>query len=138
MLDIKCLDQPIFLADPTVLTALEQLADRRMQELFSEKTLSMEVGRLINKTLLTGKETSLDVIAKGLALSPRNLQLKLKAEGVSYQIILDALRKEIALDYLREPDASNADLAFLLGYSDQSAFNHAFKRWTGKTPRQYK
>ena len=52
LLDIKCLDQPIFLADPTVLTALEQLADRRMQELFSEKTLSMEVGRLINKTLL--------------------------------------------------------------------------------------
>ena len=85
-----------------------------------------------------GREINLDVVAGKLAMSPRNLQLKLKEEGTTYQEVLDDLRKKIALDNLKEPGASIGDLAFLLGYSDQSAFNHAFKRWTGKTPRQFR
>ena len=136
LLDKQCLDHPLFLADSMVLSALEQLAKKRMEELFSENTVSKEVGRMIGKTLLAGKEINLDIIAKEFAMSPRNLQLKLKGEGVSYQEILDDFRKTIALDSLKEPTASFSDLAFLLGYSDQSAFNHAFKRWTGKTPKQ--
>lgn len=136
LLDKQCLDRPLFLADSMVLSALEQLAKKRMQELFSENTFSKEVGRMIGKTLLAGKEINLDIIAKEFAMSPRNLQLKLKGEGGSYQEILDDFRKTIALDSLKEPATSFGDLAFLLGYSDQSAFNHAFKRWTGKTPKQ--
>ena len=85
-----------------------------------------------------GREINLDVVAGILAMSPRNLQLKLKEEGNTYQEVLDDLRKNIALDNLKEPSVAIGDLAFLLGYSDQSAFNHAFKRWTGKTPKQFR
>jgi AraC-like DNA-binding protein len=137
-MDKECLALPIFLSDSTVLTDLEQLADKRMKELFPEKTFSREVGRTIGKELMGGREINLDIVAKNLAMSPRNLQLKLKEEGATYQEILDDLRKKVALDNLKEQGASIGDLAFLLGYSDQSAFNHAFKRWTGKTPRQFR
>ncbi len=138
LMDKECLALPIFLSDSTVLTDLEQLADKRMKELFPEKTFSREVGRTIGKELMGGREINLDIVAKNLAMSPRNLQLKLKEEGATYQEILDDLRKKVALDNLKEQGASIGDLAFLLGYSDQSAFNHAFKRWTGKTPRQFR
>ena len=138
LMDRDCLGLPIFLSDQTVLTTLEQLADNRLKELFPENTLSREVNKTIGKELMGGREINLDVVAGKLAMSPRNLQLKLKEEGTTYQEVLDDLRKKIALDNLKEPGASIGDLAFLLGYSDQSAFNHAFKRWTGKTPRQFR
>jgi AraC-like DNA-binding protein len=48
------------------------------------------------------------------------------------------VRKEIAVDYLKRPDVAIYDIAFLLGFSEQSAFNHAFKRWTGDSPREYR
>jgi AraC-like DNA-binding protein len=61
----------------------------------------------------------------------------LKDEKTTYQKLLAAVRKEIALSYLKEKEATICDIAFLLGFSEQSAFNHAFKRWTGFTPREY-
>ena len=137
MIEKACLNLPILLADDNVRTALEQLAQERMTTLFAENTLPQKVSALIGKLFLDGKKVSLTHVAKDLAMSPRNLQLKLKKDGISYQEILDNLRKKIALDHLQDPDAYMSDLAFLLGYSDQSAFNHAFKRWTGKTPGQY-
>jgi AraC-like DNA-binding protein len=109
-----------------------------MGEIFPEKTLSRDVSGAIGEELMAGREVNLDVVASKLAMSPRSLQLKLKEEGATYQEVLDDLRKEIALDNLKKPGASIPDLAFLLGYSDQSAFNHAFKRWTGKTPKQFR
>jgi len=138
LMDRECLAIPIFLSDANVLTTLEQLAKKRLEELFPEKTFSREVSKAIGKELMTGGEINLDVVASRLAMSPRSLQLKLKEEGITYQEILDDLRKKIALENLKEPNASISGLAFLLGYSDQSAFNHAFKRWTGKTPRQFR
>ena len=137
LIEKACLNLPILLADDNVRTALEQLAQERMTTLFAENTLPQKVSALIGKLFLDGKKVSLTHVAKDLAMSPRNLQLKLKKEGISYQEILNNLRKKIALDHLQDPDAHMSDLAFLLGYSDQSAFNNAFKRWTGKTPGQY-
>jgi len=48
------------------------------------------------------------------------------------------VRKEIAIGYLKDADASICEIALLLGFADQSAFHHAFKRWTGKTPGIYR
>ena len=73
-----------------------------------------------------------------LALNQRGPQQKLKAERTTFQGYLDGLRKRIALDSLKRRDVTLCDVAFLLGYSEQSAFNRAFKRWTRKTPRQYR
>ena len=81
--------------------------------------------------------TSFD-IAQKLALTPRTLQNKLKQEGVTFSRILDNVRQEIAQFYLSEQEESIAEIALLLGFSDQSAFTKAFKQWTGLTPYRYR
>jgi AraC-like DNA-binding protein len=71
-------------------------------------------------------------------MTVRNLQLKLKEEGTSFRILLDEVRKQIAIGYLKDGSESICEIALLLGFADQSAFHHAFKRWTGKTPGEYR
>jgi AraC-like DNA-binding protein len=77
-------------------------------------------------------------VAKNLAVTTRNLQLKLKDEGTSFRKLFDEVRKKISIGYLKDEDASICEIALLLGFADQSAFHHAFKRWTGKTPGEYR
>ncbi len=134
----EALDQPITLAHPGLLGRLEALAQELLDELYLPDTWSERVSQRISKALLQGEKVSLASLARGLAISTRQLQNKLKDEGATYQQLLDQVRKELALGYLQEPAASLYDVAFLLGYADQSAFNHAFKRWTGKTPGEYR
>jgi len=76
----------------------------------------------------------LPAIAAELALSPRTLQRKLAEAGASFQQVLDEARHALARDYLRQPGLSLLDVAFLLGYQEQSAFTHAFKEWSGLNP----
>jgi AraC-like DNA-binding protein len=67
----------------------------------------------------------------------RTVQRRLREEGTSHEALLDSMRKEHALRYLMRADISIAEVAYLLGYSDTSAFHRAFRRWTRKTPHQY-
>jgi AraC-like DNA-binding protein len=131
------LDLPIFLANPGILKPLEQIAQKFVDNLYLSDSLSDRVARLLSKLLSRGERINIETIAASLAMSVRNLQIKLKEEGTSYQKILDSVRKEIALSYLNEDDVTICDVAFLLGFSEQSAFNHAFKRWTGGSPKTY-
>ena len=71
-------------------------------------------------------------------MTTRTLQLKLKEEGTSFRKLQDEVRKELAIGYLKDGNDSICEIALLLGFSDQSAFQHAFKRWTGKTPGEYR
>jgi AraC-like DNA-binding protein len=86
---------------------------------------------------MQGEKPIADAVALDLAISTRHLQSKLKAEGTTYRHLLDQVRKELALDYLKRPEMTMFDIAFLLGFSEQSTFNHAFKRWTGSSPKEY-
>ncbi len=132
------LETPIFLANPGLLDALESFAEKLLDGLQSPDVWSDKVTRLIGHLLIGGKKVSIDIIAGKLALSARVLQTKLKKEGGAYQKLLDRVRKEIALNYLQKPDVTICDITFLLGFSEQSAFNHAFKKWTGLTPRMFR
>ena len=87
--------------------------------------------------ILDGKKPSAEEVAGDLAVGIRYLQGQLKDEGTTYQQVLDGVRKELAMDYLGQGDVSLYEVAFLLGFSEQSTFNHAFKRWTGTTPGKY-
>src|SRR5262249_54022453 len=86
--------------------------------------------------LLPHGKARLDEVARRLGMSPRTLTRRLAAEGVTFAGLLDRLRLDLARRHLREPDLSISQIAWLLGYQEASAFTHAFKRWTGKTPRQ--
>jgi AraC-like DNA-binding protein len=75
-------------------------------------------------------------IARKLGMSQRTLARRLASEGISFTAVLDELRRDLAKHYLSEAGVPITTIAWLLGYQEVSAFTHAFKRWTGKTPKQ--
>lgn len=79
---------------------------------------------------------SLADMARALHMSPRTLQRRLDAKGVRFQALVDAMRRELAERYLDDARLSIAEVAYLLGFSEVSAFHRACKRWTGKSPGQ--
>lgn len=108
-----------------ILTSLEQ------RETYPEK---------VRKIIFSHKEDlpSFEKVAQELCLHPRTLGRRLKQYNTSYQIILDDVRKELALEYLSNPDIQIDDIAFSLRFNDASSFYRAFKKWTGRTPRSYR
>ena len=85
-----------------------------------------------------GGDPSLDRIADQLGLTPRTLQRKLHELGTSHNELLDHMRRQLAMRYLREPEMAICEVAYLLGFSESSSFHRAFKRWTGVTPKEYR
>jgi AraC-like DNA-binding protein len=75
-------------------------------------------------------------IAVRLGVSQRTLARRLSAEGVTYSEVLEGLRADLAQRYLADDTLTISQIAWLLGYQEVSAFTHAFKRWTGMTPRE--
>ena len=85
--------------------------------------------------LLPHGQARIGKIASELGVSRRTLARRLASEGLSFRTLLDRLRFDLAKRYLRERDLPISEIAWLLGYRETSAFNHAFKRWTGRTPK---
>jgi len=86
---------------------------------------------------LRDQNPGIEVVADHLSMSVRSLQMKLKEEGTSYQKILNALRKTLAIAYLGERNVSKGEIAHMLGFSEISVFSRTFKKWTGKSPSDY-
>ncbi len=110
-------------------------ADALLKSLVDSKTARGQVEALLIPELHTG-ELSMDAIARTMGLSRQTLYRRLKAEGVSFDQVLDALRHRMALDYLERLSVN--ETAYLVGFSETSAFSRAFKRWTGASPRSRK
>ena len=83
--------------------------------------------------LLASGEVGIERLARDLGYSRQTLYRRLKAEGITYEQLLDGLRHRLALRFLRE-GLSVKDAAYRLGFSDPAAFSRAFKRWTGTSP----
>lgn len=137
VLDIKCLDWPVRSANAALLSLFEQYAEHQLTLLnqtdgYSKKVVQELIGQM------NGNTPDINKIAHNLIISVRQLQRQLQAEGTSFQTLVDETRRELALRYLQNSETAIYDIAFLLGFSEPSAFNRAFKRWTGKTPRTYR
>jgi AraC-like DNA-binding protein len=87
----------------------------------------------ITDELASGAPTD-DRIAQSLFMSCRTLSRKLNARGTNYSQLLEAVRRELAERYIADPALTIGEIAFLLGFSEQSAFSRAFRRWTGQPP----
>ncbi|HET8541091.1 MAG TPA: AraC family transcriptional regulator [Anaeromyxobacter sp.] len=85
---------------------------------------------------LRGGDPSLESVARELGMSDRSLQRRLRELGYTFNALADEVREATARLYLDQPDMALAEIGYLLGFADQSAFHRAFKRWTGCTPRQ--
>jgi AraC-like DNA-binding protein len=83
-------------------------------------------------------DPSLGEVGKRLAVGPRTLQRRLREHGLEFKALVDDTRRRFALTYLRDRGSTLAEIAYLLGYSEVSAFNRAFRRWTGATPSDYR
>jgi AraC-like DNA-binding protein len=86
--------------------------------------------------LLPHGKASVEAVARRLAVSPRTLARRLSEEGTSFSDVMEGLRNDLAARYLADKEFGIAQIAWLLGYEETSAFSRAFKRWTGKAPRE--
>lgn len=128
--------QPSEAASTDLLRTLEELADRMLRELESGE-LEARVTRLLLEAL-RGGDPSLEAIARKLGMSGRTLQRRLTEEGSSFAAILDRTRKSFAECYVRQGTLALSEIAYLLGFSEQSAFTRAFTRWHGVPPTAFR
>ena len=112
---------------------LKDHAEALLKKLESSKSTRGHVESLLIPILHTG-DVGMDTIASKLGLSRQTLFRKLKAEGVTFEQVLEELRCSIAHHYLNDRKASVKETAYLVGFSDPTAFSRAFKRWTGHAP----
>ena len=94
-----------------------------------------DVENVIAELLPHGK-ARIDHVARRLGMSQRTLARRLAAQGLTFSDVLNRLRRDMAHRHVRDSDLSISQIAWLLGYQEVSAFTHAFKRWTGMTPRE--
>jgi AraC-like DNA-binding protein len=121
-------------ADPKLLRILRPYCDAAAKERnVKPGTLRSAVEAEVEKLLPPGKAKA-ENVAEALALSPRTLARRLAEEGTTYGEVVDELRKSLATQYLKDPGMSLGQIAWLLGYEGSTSFNHAFKRWTGRSP----
>jgi AraC-like DNA-binding protein len=125
---------PLFTTDVKLLEALQPFCDMAAKERATANgTLRSAVENEVEKRLPRGRSEKPSV-AKALALSARTLSRRLADEGTTYEEVVDQLRRTLALQYIKDRGISIAQIAWLLGYEGSTSFNHAFKRWTGRSP----
>jgi AraC-like DNA-binding protein len=135
LLDAQWMDHTISVQPRYAFGILSKHADTLLKSLENSKTTRGRVESLLMPILHKG-EASMDAIAAKMAVSRQTLFRQLKAEDTTFEKVLDGLRHQLAVHYLRAKKTSVNETAYLVGFSDPSAFSRAFKRWTGKTPRE--
>jgi AraC-like DNA-binding protein len=133
----ELLNIPVLNANPALFPLFEEHADEYLRKLKRGNSLAYRVRQQI-LVGLKGEEPNLNTVARQLAMSERNVQLKLKEEGTTYRQLLDEVRRELAVSHLREPYLSTSDIAYLLGFSEPAVFSRTFKKWTGTTPLAFR
>ncbi len=123
---------------PTANRPLAGVLDGMLTEQLAKLTKDDVVSRCKAQFLeqLASGEPSAEDIAQRLNMSSRTLQRKLAEANTTYLKLVDDCRRDLALRYISDPDKSITDITFLLGFSSQSAFSRAFRRWTGKSPTE--
>ena len=124
---------PIATANTALQAALDQKARSLLVRLPSEGEPVAGLYRATQDALAAG-DANLQMVAKRLLMSPRTLQRRLAQAGTGFQSELDNVRLALAKQYLGEGSASLQEIAWMLAYNDHSAFAHAFRRMTGKSP----
>ena len=130
----EALALPLITEDPHLLETLrpfcEEAARARNTAVGSMRAaVENEVQRL-----LPHGHAQAESIAKALAVTSRTLSRRLSEEGTTFAEVVEHLRRSLAAQYLNESGFTLAEIGWLLGYEGPTSFNHAFKRWTGRSP----
>lgn len=136
IIDSLLLDAPLAMADQATAAMAEQQCADILKRMGPKEGLVAKVRRILLSS--PGSFLPVDEVASHLATSTRTLSRGLQDVGTSYQKILDEVRKEMAIEYLRNSNLPIEEIAALIGYSDPSNFRKAFRRWTGHAPSYYR
>ena len=131
------LDLPLLEADQELCEIHEHHAKQRLSELEKNHSLSDRVELIIEKHIAE-PDLGRSFVAKQLGMSEKSLQRKLAEKTLTFQSLYVGVRKRLALGYLSDTTIPLTEISILLGFSDSSAFYRAFKRWTGRTPGDYR
>lgn len=130
-------DMPRTGGDPDLFSVLDSHARMLLEKRPAADDIVARVRGAIESEL-RGGDPRLESIAKRLAMSPRTLQRRLRDRGILFNDVLDEMRYQAAKSYLAPGDIAGTEVAYLLGFSEPSSFNRAFKRWSGRTPTEYR
>ena len=133
----ETLDRPNHLSDDGISRFLLTHLDAEIESLGTEIPVQALVEREISRSLSSGIPRMAD-IARRLAMSERTLHRRLAERDLSFRSLVADTRRHVAVNLLRESSYPLTEVAFLSGFSEQSAFNRAFKRWTGLTPTAFR
>lgn len=125
------------LGDAQISDFFDNHLDQELERFVENTRLDQQVCSLISKALSEGAPKVAD-IALNMGMSSRTLQRRLAEEGCVFQDLVDEARRNLAVKLLRQTDFALAEIAFLTGYSEQSTFARAFKRWHGQTPASFR
>jgi len=128
---------PMRRRDPILRKFLESQANAILANMPARTGVAMEVRRALASAVASGA-TRMAAIARQLGMSERTLHRRLAEDRVSYQELLEEVRKAAAGRYLDDSPLAISEIAYLLGYSEPAAFHRAFKRWYATTPEQFR
>jgi AraC-like DNA-binding protein len=137
VMDPEFCKQPVPAADPNLFRILTRYLDDVLSRTPRRDAVVAPICAKVAQLIKDGGP-NLSRAAKAIGVSARTLQRQLQEYGLSFAELLDDTRRGLAIEYLKNRENTLTEIAFLLGYSEVSAFNRAFKRWTGKTPSDYR
>ncbi|WP_434428056.1 AraC family transcriptional regulator [Nannocystis pusilla] len=136
--DADLLDLPLERGDPTLMHMLRRYGDELLASSAGPPATLQDRLRAHLAGRLAAGAPSIDLAARALGMSTRSLQRQLRAEGTVFKDVVEAARRDLALGHLRAGRSSVSEVAFLLGFTEVSAFSRAFRRWTGESPSTWR
>ncbi len=145
--DVNCLqfeastfELPVKNPDERLLKILESYAEDILSKLHipERDPVVQEAREIIAHYLPTNRNPTIERVSKDMNMSVRTLSRRLSQRGFTFRELVDSLRQNLAERYLRDETISLAQVAYLIGYSDQATLNRSFQRWTGQTPAQFR
>ena len=133
---VEWLGRPPQFANPITATQVSAACAKLLEDHKWTANVSRRVYAELTRT--PGRFPSIEEVATVLCLNTRTLRRRLNDEGTSYLGLLASVRQALAIDYLSTSLLEVDDIAAALGFSDAASFRHAFKRWTGRTPNEYR
>jgi AraC-like DNA-binding protein len=135
--DARWLELPVVQNAETVQDFLRQAPACLLVKYRDQASMTERIRRVLRR-YLAEEMPSLDQISQLLDTTPQTLRRRLQREGQGYQLIKDALRRDVAVEYLTQSDLALPEIALRVGFSEVSTFHRAFKVWTGLTPGAYR
>jgi AraC-like DNA-binding protein len=135
-LDPEMVCEPLATANPELVRINDRIVTDYLAQLDRGDVTMRVKSKLIE--CLPGGQISEEGIASSINVSRRSLQRRLREQGMTFTQLLENMRRDLGLQYVRDPQHSINEIAFLLGFAEPGNFSRAFKRWYGKSPSQYR